>query len=43
MLLKSESLQMKGVAIMLMVLLHLFNRTENVELCNNSVFCLAHL
>lgn len=38
MLLKSESLQMKGVAIMLMVFLHLFNRTENVELCNNSVF-----
>lgn len=38
MLLKSESLQMKGVAIMLMALLHLFNRTENVDLCINSVF-----
>lgn len=38
MLLKSESLQLKGFAIMTMVLLHLFNRTENVDLCINSVF-----
>lgn len=32
MLLKSESVQLKGVAIMTMVFLHLFNRAENVDL-----------
>lgn len=38
MLLKSESVQLKGVAIMTMVFLHLFNRAENVDLCINSVY-----
>lgn len=38
MLLKSESVQLKGIAIMTMVFLHLFNRAENVDLCNNSVY-----
>lgn len=37
MLCKSESLQLKGTAILMMVLLHLFNRQENVENCIISI------
>ena len=37
MLTKSESLQLKGTAILIMVLLHLFNRQENVEKCIISI------
>lgn len=37
MLAKSESLQLKGSAILIMVLLHLFNRQENVDQCIISV------
>lgn len=37
MLCKSESLQLKGTAILMMVLLHLFNRQENVEKCIISI------
>lgn len=32
---KSESLIMKGVAILLMIYLHLFNHLDKVELCSN--------
>lgn len=31
---REESQILKGVAILFMLYLHLFNRTENVELCN---------
>lgn len=37
MLTKSESLQLKGSAILIMVLLHLFNRQENVDQCIISI------
>ena len=33
MLLKSETLQLKGIAIFIMVFLHLFKQRENVDLC----------
>lgn len=32
---KNESLQLKGVAILIMVFLHLFNQESNVALCDN--------
>lgn len=35
---KEESLLMKGVAILLMLYLHLFNQLPNVELCQNYLF-----
>lgn len=35
---KNESKIMKGVAILLMVFLHLFNRESNVNLCHNLVY-----
>lgn len=34
---KDESLLMKGVAILLMLFLHLFNQMANIELCQNLV------
>lgn len=37
MLTKSESLQLKGSAILIMVLLHLFNRQENIDKCIISI------
>ena len=37
MLARSESLQLKGSAILIMVLLHLFNRQENVDQCIISI------
>lgn len=37
MLSKSESLRLKGSAILIMVFLHLFNRTENVKGCSISI------
>lgn len=41
MLLKSETLQLKGIAIFIMVFLHLFNRKENVDLCLNHIVLLG--
>ena len=35
---KEESLIMKGVAILFMLYLHLFNQLPNVELCQNYLF-----
>lgn len=35
---KSTSQILKGFAILLMIYLHLFNRMENVELCQNVIF-----
>lgn len=35
---KQESQMMKGVAILLMLFLHLFNQLHNVELCRNFIF-----
>lgn len=44
---KNESLTIKGVAILLMLYLHLFNRPENAELCRNLLYVgglpLAHV
>lgn len=38
MLTKSESLQLKGAAILIMVFLHLFLNPSNVALCHNFIF-----
>lgn len=35
---RQESQAMKGVAILLMIFLHLFNQEANAELCNNLVY-----
>ena len=35
-MLKEETLQLKGVAILMMLWLHLFSNLELVELCNNT-------
>lgn len=35
---KQESQMMKGVAILLMLFLHLFNQLSNVELCHNFIY-----
>lgn len=35
---KEESQMMKGVAILLMLFLHLFNQLPNVELCHNLIY-----
>ncbi|MDE6720798.1 MAG: acyltransferase [Bacteroidaceae bacterium] len=35
---KTETQMMKGVAILLMIFLHLFNQSHNVDLCRNYVY-----
>ena len=35
---KTESLQLKGIAILMMLFLHLFNTADRVELCNLSIY-----
>lgn len=35
---KTESLQLKGIAILMMLFLHLFNTADRVELCNISIY-----
>jgi hypothetical protein len=35
---KQETQIMKGVAILLMIFLHLFNQTRNVELCESFIY-----
>ena len=35
---KKESLQLKGIAILMMLFLHLFNRPENVDLCDITLY-----
>lgn len=32
----NESLELKGIAILMMLFLHLFNIAENVDLCVNT-------
>lgn len=35
---KEESLIVKGVAILMMLYLHLFNQMTNVAICDNMIF-----
>ncbi|MDE6339860.1 MAG: acyltransferase, partial [Muribaculaceae bacterium] len=35
---KSQSQMLKGVAILLMIFLHLFNQSSNVDLCRNFIY-----
>lgn len=35
---KEETLQLKGIAILMMLFLHLFNTTANVEQCARLIF-----
>jgi hypothetical protein len=37
---KQETQIMKGVAILLMIFLHLFNQMSNVELCRSFIYLL---
>lgn len=35
---KEETLQLKGIAILMMLFLHLFNTTANVEQCQTYIY-----
>lgn len=35
---RQQTQMMKGVAILLMIFLHLFNQSSNVDLCHNLIY-----